>query len=208
MINCPSCRMSNLGGTVCTYCKAPLPEDDDAQAYASITEYATVTSKMVEQVGVEAISRAGVAVAEAPPAPKPAPEKKSTQELERLKVREEREAFERRRAESKKAKRTQPERSSEPYRPEEEARPLPPVRRKGPFVGPAILSAVMPGLGQMAKGMTERGFLLLAAIQIAGIFSWTWVVYLIWGYAVYDAYNVGEDSIGDPIRNYFRKNFS
>ena len=60
----------------------------------------------------------------------------------------------------------------------------------------AILSFLIVGLGQIYLGLTKKGIILFVAAIISGflmlvIIGWiTWLI--VWGYAIYDAYNSGE----------------
>lgn len=198
MINCPSCKMSNLGSTHCVYCKAELPaREDETSSFASVTHYADVPSAMTATVAVETsrTEMAGTtrtAVAEPPPPPPPVPEPKPKKTKDKaLKALHE---YESRKGTDRSYEHPEPERWPS------EAQ----LRGKGPFVTETIMSAILPGLGQVAKGMPERGFLLLAAIQVAGLFQWTWLVVAIWIYAVFDAYSTETDPIGDRLRQYLR----
>lgn len=60
----------------------------------------------------------------------------------------------------------------------------------------AILSFFIVGLGQIYLGLNKKGIMLFLAAVVSGflmliIIGWiTWI--LVWGYAIYDAYNCGE----------------
>lgn len=60
----------------------------------------------------------------------------------------------------------------------------------------AILSFLIVGLGQIYLGLNKKGIILFVAAVISGflmlvIIGWiTWL--LVWGYAIYDAYNSAE----------------
>ena len=60
----------------------------------------------------------------------------------------------------------------------------------------ALLSFLIIGLGQVYLGLTKKGIILFIAAVISGflmliVIGWiTWLI--VWGYAIYDAYNSGE----------------
>lgn len=60
----------------------------------------------------------------------------------------------------------------------------------------AVLSFLIIGLGQIYLGLTKKGIILFVAAIISGflmllVIGWiTWLI--VWGYAIYDAYNSGE----------------
>lgn len=60
----------------------------------------------------------------------------------------------------------------------------------------ALLSFLIIGLGQVYLGLTKKGIILFVLAIISGflmmiLIGWiTWL--LVWGYAIYDAYNSGE----------------
>ena len=60
----------------------------------------------------------------------------------------------------------------------------------------AILSFLIVGLGQIYLGLTKKGIILFVAAIVSGILMLVligWITWLIvWGYAIYDAYNSGE----------------
>lgn len=60
----------------------------------------------------------------------------------------------------------------------------------------AILSFLIIGLGQIYLGLTKRGLILLVAAIVAGILTLVvvgWILwFVIWIYAIYDAYNSAE----------------
>lgn len=60
----------------------------------------------------------------------------------------------------------------------------------------AVLSFLIIGLGQVYLGLTKKGIILFVAAIISGILMLIvigWITWLIvWGYAIYDAYNSGE----------------
>lgn len=60
----------------------------------------------------------------------------------------------------------------------------------------AILSFLIIGLGQIYLGLTKKGIILFIAAVVSGflmLFIIGWITWLIvWGYAIYDAYNSGE----------------
>jgi len=60
---------------------------------------------------------------------------------------------------------------------------------KQPYIIPAIISAIIPGLGQMVKGQFVKGLLIMIVGGTLGfLFAWTFVVpILIWAWNVYDA---------------------
>ena len=67
-----------------------------------------------------------------------------------------------------------------------------PTNQKSPALA-AILSFLIVGLGQIYLGLTKKGILLFIGAVISGflmliIIGWiTWLI--VWGYAIYDAYN-------------------
>ena len=58
------------------------------------------------------------------------------------------------------------------------------------YLVPAVLSAVVPGLGQIVKGQFVKGLLIIiVGVTVAFTFVWTFIVpILIWAWNVYDAY--------------------
>ena len=58
------------------------------------------------------------------------------------------------------------------------------------YLVPAVLSAIVPGLGQIVKGQFVKGLLILIlGVTISYILVWTFIVpILIWAWNVYDAY--------------------
>lgn len=60
----------------------------------------------------------------------------------------------------------------------------------------AILSFLIVGLGQIYLGLTKKGIILFVGAIISGVLMLVligWITWLIvWGYAIYDAYNSGE----------------
>jgi TM2 domain-containing membrane protein YozV len=56
---------------------------------------------------------------------------------------------------------------------------------------PAILSAILPGLGQLIKGQLVKAVIIWIASGLVGFFLWwTFIVpFLLWAWNVYDAYN-------------------
>ncbi len=56
---------------------------------------------------------------------------------------------------------------------------------------PALLSAFIPGLGQLIKGQIIKAILIWVIGGIVSfIFIWTWIIpFAIWAWNVYDAYN-------------------
>ncbi|WP_407381051.1 zinc-ribbon domain-containing protein [Methanobrevibacter sp.] len=60
----------------------------------------------------------------------------------------------------------------------------------------AILSFFIIGLGQLYIGLTKKGIILFVAAIVSGILMLIvigWILWLlIWGYAIYDAYNSAE----------------
>ena len=58
------------------------------------------------------------------------------------------------------------------------------------YLVPAVLSAIVPGLGQIVKGQFVKGLLILIlGVTISYILVWTFIVpILIWVWNVYDAY--------------------
>ncbi len=58
------------------------------------------------------------------------------------------------------------------------------------YLVPAVLSAVVPGLGQIVKGQFVKGLLIIVVgVTVAFTFVWTFIVpILIWAWNVYDAY--------------------
>ncbi|MBE6500930.1 MAG: zinc-ribbon domain-containing protein [Methanobrevibacter thaueri] len=60
----------------------------------------------------------------------------------------------------------------------------------------AILSFLIIGLGQVYLGLTKKGIILFVLAIISGalmLFVIGWITWLlVWGYAIYDAYNSGE----------------
>lgn len=62
---------------------------------------------------------------------------------------------------------------------------------KETYVVPAVLSAVIPGLGQIVKGQFIKGLLIIiVGVTVAFTLAWTFIVpILIWAWNVYDAYS-------------------
>ncbi|PWG79636.1 hypothetical protein [Pararcticibacter amylolyticus] len=58
------------------------------------------------------------------------------------------------------------------------------------YLVPAVLSAVVPGLGQIVKGQFVKGLLIIiVGVTVAFTLVWTFIVpILIWAWNVYDAY--------------------
>ena len=60
----------------------------------------------------------------------------------------------------------------------------------------ALLSFLIIGLGQVYLGLTKKGIILFVLAIVAGVLTLIlvgWILWLIvWGYAIYDAYNSGE----------------
>lgn len=60
----------------------------------------------------------------------------------------------------------------------------------------AVLSFLIIGLGQVYLGLTKKGIILFVLAIISGILMLVlvgWILWLlVWGYAIYDAYNSGE----------------
>jgi len=56
---------------------------------------------------------------------------------------------------------------------------------------PALLSAFIPGLGQLIKGQIIKAILIWIIGGVASFFFWwTWIIpFVIWAWNVYDAYN-------------------
>ena len=61
---------------------------------------------------------------------------------------------------------------------------------KQKYLVPAVLSAVIPGLGQLVKGQFIKGLLIIiVGVTVAFTLVWTFIVpILIWAWNVYDAY--------------------
>ncbi len=66
---------------------------------------------------------------------------------------------------------------------------------KSPILA-AILSFFIIGLGQLYIGLTKKGIILFVAAIVSGVLMMIligWILWLlIWGYAIYDAYNSAE----------------
>lgn len=58
------------------------------------------------------------------------------------------------------------------------------------YLVPAILSALIPGLGQIVKGQIVKGLLIIiVGVTVAFTLVWTFIVpILIWAWNVWDAY--------------------
>lgn len=58
------------------------------------------------------------------------------------------------------------------------------------YIIPAILSAIIPGLGQIVKGQFIKGLLIIiVGITVSYILLWTFIVpIIIWAWNVFDAY--------------------
>lgn len=56
---------------------------------------------------------------------------------------------------------------------------------------PALLSAFIPGLGQLIKGQIIKAILIWIIGGVASFFFWwTWIIpFAIWAWNIYDAYN-------------------
>lgn len=58
---------------------------------------------------------------------------------------------------------------------------------------PALLSFLLPGLGQIVKGDIPKGIVHLIAISVSWLLTFVLIGYLlypvVWIYSIYDAYN-------------------
>lgn len=59
------------------------------------------------------------------------------------------------------------------------------------YIVPAIVSAILPGVGQLVKGQFVKGLLIIIlGVTISAIFAWTFIIpILIWIWNVWDAYS-------------------
>jgi hypothetical protein len=211
MINCPSCKLSNLGGTHCTYCKSALPEqENDWGSGASKLDAAGLSAPT--ELSIPAVLSSPTLVSSPtltvetgpPPTATTASvsnrSRSSEEDADARRVREEHLAatreFERIRARDT-ARRSE---SREEKADRSPARPL-----EGSLTTYAVLSAFVPGSGQLFKGAAERGFMVLAVIWFLGFMHWEWPMIILWIANVYDAYNSRTDELGSKVRGYIRQ---
>ena len=67
---------------------------------------------------------------------------------------------------------------------------------KQSYIIPAILSAIIPGLGQIIKGQFIKGLLIIIVGGTVGfLLAWTFIVpFIIWAWNVYDAFTSDSES--------------
>jgi hypothetical protein len=64
----------------------------------------------------------------------------------------------------------------------------------------AILSAIVPGLGQVVKGQAEKGFLILGCMAILGqVLGFGFIMLVCWGANIYDAFKTPQDTLSPRV---------